>query len=162
MARKRCRICGVLFLPDPRVGTRQKVCGRKKCQKYRKRMKLRSWRARHPEHVAVHSGKQKAWAKAYPHYWRHRRGRDLRYTRRDNRRRREAMRRRRRSANETQWRAVVVEKLRVISALRGEECSANETQILRRVEAIEDCMLSTGAGACSAKEVQMALRQGVL
>lgn len=82
------------------------------------------------------------------------------YTRRDNQRRAVSIRRQRRSANETQWHAGVVEKLRAITALRGEDCSANETQILRRVEAIEECLLSTGTGARSAKEVQMALASG--
>jgi len=155
MANNGCRICGRFFMPDRRTGARQKVCGRAGCQLERKRMKLRSWRARHVGHVAVHQGKQKAWAKAFPHYWRWYRRGHADYRRRDNLRRARALRRRRRSANETHWRVTAVEKLRAIVALRGAECSANETQIVRRVAAIEDCLLSTGMGACSAKEVDM-------
>jgi len=144
MASKDCRICGRLFRPDPRTGARQRVCGRARCQRERKRRKVRRWRARHLEGVKFHRVTQKLWAKAYPDYWRHYRAAHPAYRRREALRRAEAQRRLRRSANETHWREIAVDKLRLIAELRGAGCSANETQIARRVEAIEDCLLTTG------------------
>lgn len=46
--RRRCRICGELFTPDPRVGDRQKVCSRPECQKTRLKETRASWRRRNP------------------------------------------------------------------------------------------------------------------
>lgn len=48
-------------------------------------------------------------------------------------------------------RDVLVEKLRALEALSGLEVSANETGILRRVSALEDCMRSTAAVTLSAR-----------
>lgn len=156
MALKHCLICGRSFRPKPQTAKFQRVCGRKFCQAERKRRKLRRWRALHAGHVAVYRRKDKAWARAYPHYWCRYRRTHPAYARRDNRRRAAAMRRSR-SAKETPWRRIVDEKMRVIAELRGEDCSAKETPWSRRVAAIEDLLLSTRTAACSAKEAAMAL-----
>lgn len=42
--RRRCRICNRLFLPDPRVGNRQRACGRAECQRERHRLACHEWR----------------------------------------------------------------------------------------------------------------------
>lgn len=146
-----CVYCAFRFEPDPRAirvvrGIRrvtQKTCGRAECGRARGRRKLRRWRELHPDHAAKYAPKVRAWAKAYPDYWRRRRKRCPEYARRDDMRRARAARAARRSANETGIALVAVEKLSVIAALREAGCSANETGIARRVSALEDYALST-------------------
>jgi len=43
---KHCDFCGRFFVPDPRVGNRQRSCFRKECQEARKRSSKRAWRER--------------------------------------------------------------------------------------------------------------------
>lgn len=38
--RRRCKICGKLFTPNPKVAKRQTVCSKRSCQKERKRLSL--------------------------------------------------------------------------------------------------------------------------
>src|SRR5580658_2605584 len=48
-ARKRpCRICRRWFQPDPRVGSRQRACGKPECQSARRQKTQASWRGRNP------------------------------------------------------------------------------------------------------------------
>jgi hypothetical protein len=44
--RRRCRICGELFAPDPRVGQRQLTCRGVACQKERHRRSCAAWHQR--------------------------------------------------------------------------------------------------------------------
>ena len=44
----RCQFCGRFFMPDYRVGERQKVCGRAECRRARKRLAQQSWCAKNP------------------------------------------------------------------------------------------------------------------
>ena len=44
--RRRCLVCGELFDPDPRVGDRQRCCGKAECQRERHRLACRAWRER--------------------------------------------------------------------------------------------------------------------
>lgn len=44
--RRRCCVCGELFMPDPRVGKRQKACGLPECQQERHRRSCKEWRER--------------------------------------------------------------------------------------------------------------------
>jgi hypothetical protein len=44
-----CCICKKQFNPNPRLGDRQRTCGRDNCQKERRRINSRNWRARNPE-----------------------------------------------------------------------------------------------------------------
>jgi hypothetical protein len=56
---------------------------------------------------------------------------------------------------------VVVEKLRALESLGPRIYSANETTIARRVDAMEECLRSTVAIVCSAKQTDMAQRAAV-
>jgi len=48
--RRRCKVCGELFLADPRVGERQRACSQQKCQQERRRETLAGWRERNPDY----------------------------------------------------------------------------------------------------------------
>ena len=51
MAKRRpCRICGRWFHPDPRVGSRQRACGKRGCQKKRREKTQAAWRSENPEY----------------------------------------------------------------------------------------------------------------
>lgn len=43
---KHCEFCGRFFVPDPRVGMRQRACFRQECQDARKQSSKRAWRER--------------------------------------------------------------------------------------------------------------------
>jgi len=43
---KHCEFCGRFFVPDSRVGNRQRSCFRQECQDARKRSSKRAWRDR--------------------------------------------------------------------------------------------------------------------
>jgi hypothetical protein len=45
-----CRICRKWFLPDPRVGARQRACSSAECQSQRRSETQASWRKRNPEY----------------------------------------------------------------------------------------------------------------
>ncbi len=45
---KRCAFCGRFFVPDRRVGPRQKACGREACKKNRKKVAQRAWVDKNP------------------------------------------------------------------------------------------------------------------
>ena len=50
MAKRPCRICGCWFVPDRRVGARQRTCLGADCrEKWRSKTRSR-WRAQHPEY----------------------------------------------------------------------------------------------------------------
>lgn len=44
-----CCICGKRFEPHPRLGDRQRTCGRDECQKRRRSENSRKWRTLNPE-----------------------------------------------------------------------------------------------------------------
>lgn len=157
---KPCPFCGGLFRRDPRARV-QKCCGSADCRRARKRQNLRRWRKLHPEHEQRYAAKERAWAKAYPNYWRAWRARHPDYTDRDNRRRAASRRRAKLSANETGLRRRLVEKLRALDELREPEVSANETGILRRMSAIENCLRSTAALTLSARRNRLFAAAGL-
>lgn len=111
MKRKRCRLCGKTFRPDPRLKARQKVCSAVACQKQRKAFALRNWRKRNPDSLAARKLKTTAWAKAYPDYWKRYRAEHPDYRRRERQRMRKKRRRARCVAKERQIRRIVVENL---------------------------------------------------
>jgi len=43
---KRCKYCGRYFMPDRRVGGRQKACQREDCKKKRRRQAQKNWLAK--------------------------------------------------------------------------------------------------------------------
>jgi hypothetical protein len=45
---KRCIVCGRFFIPDPRVGERQKACTKDSCKKARKHLSQRAWCEKNP------------------------------------------------------------------------------------------------------------------
>jgi hypothetical protein len=51
--RKRpCSICRHWFRPDPRVGVRQRACGKPECQAARRKKAQAPWRAKNPDYAA--------------------------------------------------------------------------------------------------------------
>jgi hypothetical protein len=63
---KRCLFCGRFFIPDRRVGARQKACGRESCKKARKHSSQDQWIRKNPgyfkgryEYVKEWRGRQK-------------------------------------------------------------------------------------------------------
>jgi len=71
---KKCVSCGQFFVPDRRIGERQKCCSAPGCQKKRKRIQEKAWRSQYPDYFkglfyesyvkpwrAAHPGYQKAW-----------------------------------------------------------------------------------------------------
>ena len=57
--RRRCPYCKRLFVPDPRVGDRQRTCGRAQCRKQHKRQYDEDWRKKHPEYFRGSYAQQK-------------------------------------------------------------------------------------------------------
>jgi hypothetical protein len=51
MQKKRpCSVCRRWFVPDPRVGARQRTCGAAECQRVRHRRADRKWHKQHPDY----------------------------------------------------------------------------------------------------------------
>lgn len=51
---RRCLFCGRFFVPDPRVGDRQKACGRDLCKRKRKHLAHRLWCEKNPDYFKDH------------------------------------------------------------------------------------------------------------
>lgn len=68
--RKKCRVCGELFLPYSRSYRRQKVCSKESCRKAWARKLWRRWRDQNPLSLGVSAAKSAAWRKEHPGYWR--------------------------------------------------------------------------------------------
>jgi len=64
--KQRCRCCKKRFLPDPRVGDRQKYCAQPACQRKRQQKNEYSWRRKNPE--AVYEQRRK-WQRNNADYW---------------------------------------------------------------------------------------------
>jgi hypothetical protein len=58
--RRRCAICHRGFTEDPRIGNRQKVCGRPECQTARRQQTQAGWRRRHPGYFIQWRAKKRA------------------------------------------------------------------------------------------------------
>lgn len=69
MAKKRCHYCGKLFIPDPRVGNRQKACSTA-CQKLRKRENNQAFSKNNPEYWHGRYEYVKEWRMRNPDYQR--------------------------------------------------------------------------------------------
>ncbi len=76
VAEKRCHYCGRQFIPDQRVGDRQKACSGV-CQKLRKQENNRFYRENNPDYWKNHyEDYVKPWRKKHPNYqrqWRQKR-----------------------------------------------------------------------------------------
>jgi hypothetical protein len=71
VAERRCHYCGRGFIPDPRVGDRQKACS-VACQRLRKRENNRVFREKNPEYgrAPERYGYLKEWRRKHPDYQR--------------------------------------------------------------------------------------------
>lgn len=52
--KKPCSICRHWFLPDPRVGARQRACGKAECQATRRQRTQARWRTQNPDYFIAH------------------------------------------------------------------------------------------------------------
>ena len=57
----RCEFCGRFFVPDPRVGNRQRACFRAECKDARKQTSQRKWLAGEPGYFAGRYPYVKEW-----------------------------------------------------------------------------------------------------
>jgi len=71
VAERRCHYCGGLFVPDPRVGNRQKACSIG-CQRLRKKENKRIFREKNPEYgrAPERYAYLKEWRRRHPDYQR--------------------------------------------------------------------------------------------
>ena len=69
MAERKCHYCGRGFVPDPRVGNRQKACSNA-CQRLRKRENNRAFREKNPEYGRAPERYEylKEWRQKHPDY----------------------------------------------------------------------------------------------
>ena len=150
--RKECRYCGRWFVPDARVGHRQKRCFQEECRRAENRRKARKYIACNPDILKSLRAKMRVWAKAYPHYWRQYRESHPEYVARDNARRAASLRRSRCSAKRTSMREVAVEKLQRIKDFARADCSAKLTERDRRVDGLVEYLFWTVKEPFSAKQ----------
>ena len=68
--KKKCAFCGKLFIPDPRVGDRQKACSRKECRRQRKALAQKRWVEKNPEYFCGRYENTRAWLEQHPGYLR--------------------------------------------------------------------------------------------
>ena len=69
MAKKVCRYCGNFFVPDPRVGNRQKACSIE-CQRLRKKENNRVFTEKNPGYWSERYEEVKQWRQRHPDYQR--------------------------------------------------------------------------------------------
>ncbi len=69
MEEKRCHYCGGLFIPDPRVGHRQKACSIA-CQRLRKKENNRAFTEKNPGYWSERYEEIKQWRQRHPDYQR--------------------------------------------------------------------------------------------
>lgn len=72
--RRKCKHCGMLFLPDPRNATRQRYCSKPECRKASKASSQKRWLEK-PENQDYFRGpdnveRVQRWRKDHPGYWR--------------------------------------------------------------------------------------------
>ena len=65
---KPCEVCGVDFTPDPRVGSRQRVCRKLSCQQERKHRAQQRWVANNPDCFKDRYVNLKEWLSQHPGY----------------------------------------------------------------------------------------------
>jgi hypothetical protein len=68
MKKKRCRYCGRLFIPDPRVGDHQVTCDDPHCKKTHKATNNARWRRRNPDYFRNDYPRVKQWLDQHPGY----------------------------------------------------------------------------------------------
>jgi hypothetical protein len=78
----RCVHCSCLFFPDPRVKN-QRYCGKKDCQRARKRLWQKEKLARDPDYKLNQRDSNEQWRNRHPDYWKLYRLSKPEYTRRN-------------------------------------------------------------------------------
>lgn len=68
MKRKKCPYCRTFFVPDPRVGQRQKTCGNPSCKKALKAKNNARWRKENPDCCRNDYPRIKQWLDQHPGY----------------------------------------------------------------------------------------------
>ena len=82
--RRRCSFCKELFLPDPRLKSRQVACSKAECQKARKHANQEDWLERHPGYFKGRYPNTKTWLQEHAGYQRDYRRNRPETARRDN------------------------------------------------------------------------------
>jgi hypothetical protein len=72
--KKQCSCCGKMFVPDRRVGARQKTCSAA-CRKVRKSESNKRFRRRNPDYWLGRYDAVRSWREEHPDYQRDRRQR---------------------------------------------------------------------------------------
>ncbi|MFQ5640603.1 MAG: hypothetical protein ACE5IR_21705, partial [bacterium] len=67
---KHCAVCHASFIPDKRVGARQLVCFKLRCQQERKRRSQKRWVSQNPGYFQERYRYVKEWLAAHPGYLR--------------------------------------------------------------------------------------------
>jgi len=62
---KRC-FCGTIIIPNKKIGSRQKTCGSKDCQRELKRRNNARWRKNNPDHWCNDYARVKTWLDEHP------------------------------------------------------------------------------------------------
>lgn len=99
MKRKRCRYCKRLFIPDPRVGERQKTCGDPLCQKAHKAKNNARWRRKNSDYFHNDYPRVKRWLDQHPGYLNHYRQTHTEYVKKNREARRLGYRRKKLSVD---------------------------------------------------------------
>lgn len=68
LCKKRCICCGHFFIPDCRIGDRQKTCKSKECQNKRKKLNQKIWMESNPDYFKGRYENTKQWRKNNPDY----------------------------------------------------------------------------------------------
>jgi hypothetical protein len=76
VATRRCEFCRRSFVPDRRVGARQRACSDERCKADRNKAACRSWRERHPANRAREAARAKSYRDQHAEELRARRRRD--------------------------------------------------------------------------------------
>jgi len=137
IAKRRCEFCHEWFSPDPRTVKFQRSCTKPDCRKKRSRASVRQWWKQNPGYNKGRSPKVRAWAKAYPNYWRKYRQEHPDYVKKERRRRRSAHKKAKNAAKQNAISQISLEKLESIRNLEPNS-AAKQNTIHRRVDGILD------------------------
>lgn len=89
MKKTQCDYCDHSFVPDPRVGNRQKACPKKSCQKKRHAKAHAKWFEKNPNAYRGRYPNTKTWLSKHPNFLSNYRAEHPDYVEADNQRHRE-------------------------------------------------------------------------
>lgn len=146
IAKKRCEYCHEWYTPHPRTARFQCSCAKPDCHKKRSTSAVRRWWERNPGYNKGRGPKIKAWAKAYPDYWRKYRKKHPDYAKKERGRRRSAHQKVKNAAKQNAIARISLEKLESIRSLEPIS-AAKQNVIHRRVDSILDFLFWKEAAA---------------